>query len=1326
MTVSDQDGKMVPTSMLSPDELVQGAAHQYKVIRYLGEGLTAVVYLAEADGSELQVALKVLRPEASQISQESFWQEGLNLTQLWTAGVQCVPQVYEQQRAGRVLFLAMEYIPRKEFVPLGDILQSGAMPEAEALEMAAQALDLLDKLHTQVQRTYVDMQMKNFCWNSTTKQLKVLDWNTVSPPRETLEGGQEKIRLMLANWGVEDFEGLVQRDLARFSTYLYIALTGKGTREQGEPARLLEERGGEVWANLALATRQLVLRALSLNRAQRFASAANYLRAVKEVQDLLGWVDGDEQYMDEVEEISYEAKRVFDSREASSEDQNNRLLQLDRVAALIDLFVKRKVVVDQRAKAYQDRLTQMTRGISANWAVGERYFGIGQYREALKSWEPEAIAQGRALLWRWVQAAKVGMAMGETSFQPLVPAVTDLINALQAADAAKATEYAKTAVSAAGGSQTAPPDLAVLVSEAEWLGKITSAGRMAEAAGLEERSQVVKLYRDAAAWLKSLPYGADLAAERGWDQLMDHADALEQHINSLRQSSEAVSEIRNALRLDFKTGLALLQEKLEAAPDSYALTDLGIEYGKRALDAGRPSAAYHILQTVRTMGRLNALQAEKYEEVESGVIANLVEADIRRAFQDSNWTALPTLAVRIPASTKKRNAAWFTHLVGSFKDKFDQKIKQEAYLAAVQIDEALVLLEGVNENRRAQLATLAEKIHKTSQKVEDQRLAVLRANLIRWANEQSVDLNQMLVETPIEQYSKIEERVKQVQEHLAREYGDLKTDQFYIGWSQWLSGFSEYLDNNRQKVGEYNEALAAVDRSLLVIVDQISALDIPAANQTLIETSKKLGKVPQGVVGWKKMQDRLNAAADLTIEVEKIKLSELVGDARKAYLEVTSRLDYLAKIAKGGRSVVIPGEEEKWVAYLNQPFTDMLLKAKTAVKKAKDEIGKLDLHAWSNRLGTARLGFSEVEDMEKNLSALESAQLPLARSQSSIETPFAGGRAVGASISSVSSTLLERILLISALVLGLLVLAVSLFGFYRQGTIMSQMQTLATQVAEVRAGGVSLTEAPSATEVQAATETIVETETATESATEAATEAVTEIAAEVTAVPDPIEAPSPCLQLVFTPDSKLLNLPVNADPAVPNSYFDMPPVLLTGVDDCELKLDETGILTSNGDPLKVFSLAEGQTDSVEVLGTWADQGDSKYAWTPAGQGQDNMPIPPLEAGKYSALFKAGEKELARLTFEVKASLEQYMFVHSSPIYSEVMGEKPVDATPAPSETKINSPVILMGYYKQGDTTYLRFMFSTRRTPYWSKLNSIMDSGTAALKELPPGLPEITQ
>jgi serine/threonine protein kinase len=116
----------------------------YRLVRYIGQGRKAVVYVAQDERRRRQVALKVLTPELA--VDAAFRGRMLRESQA-AAAVEhphIVP-VYEAGNAGQVPYVAMLYVPGGDAQSLLNRL--GPLPLADASDIIAQVASALDAAH---------------------------------------------------------------------------------------------------------------------------------------------------------------------------------------------------------------------------------------------------------------------------------------------------------------------------------------------------------------------------------------------------------------------------------------------------------------------------------------------------------------------------------------------------------------------------------------------------------------------------------------------------------------------------------------------------------------------------------------------------------------------------------------------------------------------------------------------------------------------------------------------------------------------------------------------------------------------------------------------------------------------------------------------------------------------------------------------------------------------------------------------------------------------------------------------------------------------------
>lgn len=252
---------------------------RYRVQRKLGEGVASTVYRAVEEGSSRPVLLKVLRLGVGSIIVQHFWREEVVLGLLAEAQEMAgdeesyVPRVLDQQQEPPEPFLVLEWVTGTS---LDHLLREKVLAEDEALFVAERVLYVLDLLHESLRRSYTNFRLSNI-WVEHDDEgeitgVKMQNWSHVSD--EWKEDGRKP-----AHFNSE-------QDLARFATFLYRMLTGKGADEQGETAYALQTRAGKGWEAISLATRQLLLKVLHPDPEQRFPTALEFHSAVQDVQAL--------------------------------------------------------------------------------------------------------------------------------------------------------------------------------------------------------------------------------------------------------------------------------------------------------------------------------------------------------------------------------------------------------------------------------------------------------------------------------------------------------------------------------------------------------------------------------------------------------------------------------------------------------------------------------------------------------------------------------------------------------------------------------------------------------------------------------------------------------------------------------------------------------------------------------------------------------------------------------------------------------------------------------------------------------------------------------
>lgn len=419
------------------------AKDEYEILEYLGEGLTAVVFKARQISTGSHCALKLLRPTASSLSKLNFWEELNIIRKLRSNGLQSVPNVLDYQKDQTPEFLVLDLISPEEYPGLHQILKGRPyLSEEEALAIFSEALALLDKLHTTEQRTYIDMQLKNFCWNSSERRLIVMDWNHVSYSKEVIEAELQKesnqrnvdVLQQLRGRGARDFDDLVQLDLRRLTTYFYTLLTGKAANELGETVWGLENRASDVWGTVSVPSRQIVLRVLTPRGGRdKLNSAAKILAEVSFARELLATND--------IDELQNKFDEAFDrAKNTGTQEQPDEIY---RAVAYVDRIEK---INDPRfgrwVKSQRSLLKEIEDFESTDWHKGKNFYKVGSFDEARRYWDQEAEALGKVQLWRWTLLARicadVCSALSEERQRSLTQKLESAIESLQQGDIQKA------------------------------------------------------------------------------------------------------------------------------------------------------------------------------------------------------------------------------------------------------------------------------------------------------------------------------------------------------------------------------------------------------------------------------------------------------------------------------------------------------------------------------------------------------------------------------------------------------------------------------------------------------------------------------------------------------------------------------------------------------------------------------------------------------------------------------------------------------------------------------------------------------------------------
>lgn len=632
---------------LSPQTILTGKKSEYCIEKFLGLGLTAQVYRAVDRNTDRPVALKVLRHDASEKTQDFFWTESYVLNEL--SGIEAVPQVRDSQRDGEIKFLVLDYIDPERYQSLTHYPRP--IEEKEALEISRQVLEVFVVLHDKVGRAYTDMQLQNFRWDPRTKTLKILDWNHVSTQRDYIQLDE------LQYFGVRDFEGLARCDLTRWGMYLYYLLTDKGVSEKGEPAWLLERRAGEAWSRLSLATRQLLIRALHPNADKRYRSAQEFLDQVKQIQ--AWWTE--ELHDDEEKLLSETIEQVSAARLAHPPDLS-AYDPLDNIAAQLDVYARRGL----EWPGLQRRIQDLIRDQSATWGKGWQYYQAELYQTALATWLTEAEQDSRPKLWRWVMLARTGVTDTER-FQQIRLELEKVVGTLEAFNWEEAYRQWKRAVEVA-------PWLSDEQVPAHWIGvelealRIFQTGEMYELT--REWDKAAKAFQEVLQKIKTIPYGDRVCLYYGWEKLEERIEGNERRFGI----SSTFNKLTEQLRDNFSQGRCRVEIMLRWAPDESPLLDLCLKAGRDLRVNGRLQEALELIDTALMYGDFSHSSEIELDlkQLREGIIDSLYAkswlSSLNIHVEEENWNLVSEYLSEVPDALRYHEE--YQNIIDKIKRKF--------------------------------------------------------------------------------------------------------------------------------------------------------------------------------------------------------------------------------------------------------------------------------------------------------------------------------------------------------------------------------------------------------------------------------------------------------------------------------------------------------------------------------------------------------------------------------------------------------------------------------------------------------------------------------
>jgi len=295
-------------SIVTPSPLIGQQLSSYKIISLLGKGGMGEVYLARDTRLDREVAIKLLPPMLTRDPEreERFKREAKLQAKL--NNHQNIAIVHALEQSENASFLVLEYVPGET---LGDRLQHGALPAAEALPLFRQIAAALAAAHQQgiIHRDLKPANIKI----TPNEQIKVLDFGLAkllhheAPTAEAVDS-----LLTTRTYWTTDRQVIIgtvpymspeqtygkeldhRTDLWAFGCVWYEALTGQRPFTGADTFDLFNAIRTQApnWQALPADTpqpiRKLLQQCLQKEPAQRLSSANDALRVIAEVENSPG------------------------------------------------------------------------------------------------------------------------------------------------------------------------------------------------------------------------------------------------------------------------------------------------------------------------------------------------------------------------------------------------------------------------------------------------------------------------------------------------------------------------------------------------------------------------------------------------------------------------------------------------------------------------------------------------------------------------------------------------------------------------------------------------------------------------------------------------------------------------------------------------------------------------------------------------------------------------------------------------------------------------------------------------------------------------------
>ena len=295
----------LPSKSCIVSDLTGKRLRDYQVLRRLGRGAMAEVYLAEQQSLARQVALKVLSPQLAGDPDyvERFRHEARSAARLVHASI---VQVYEVGHDNGHHFIAQEYVPGQT---VGDLIhRQGQLKPAQVLDILRQVAAALCKAaeHSIVHR---DIKPENLML-ARNGEVKVADFGLARVGDD--ESGRTQAGVTMGTplyMSPEQIEGRAvdsRSDIYSLGVAAYHMLAGRPPFEGDTPLSVAvqhlnnpPEPLSEAASGVPVAMVELVERMMSKSPDARFATPADLLRELRSLARRAadeGWAEGPENW----------------------------------------------------------------------------------------------------------------------------------------------------------------------------------------------------------------------------------------------------------------------------------------------------------------------------------------------------------------------------------------------------------------------------------------------------------------------------------------------------------------------------------------------------------------------------------------------------------------------------------------------------------------------------------------------------------------------------------------------------------------------------------------------------------------------------------------------------------------------------------------------------------------------------------------------------------------------------------------------------------------------------------------------------------------------